>query len=81
MTIWYPATAAKEDNGDDVNNVTQYANNVPTTPYKTRITHYTGYCQYHPPSEKYRKSYEETKSAELIRADSEDDDNDRSQCY
>jgi hypothetical protein len=29
-TIWYPATAAKEDSGDDMNNDTQYANNVAT---------------------------------------------------
>jgi hypothetical protein len=42
MTIWYPATAAKEDSGDDMNNDTQYANNVPTMPYKTRTIHYRG---------------------------------------
>jgi hypothetical protein len=38
MIIWYPATAAKEVNGDDMNNDTQYANNAPTTPYKTRTS-------------------------------------------
>jgi hypothetical protein len=40
MTIWYPATAAKEDSGDDMNNDTQYANNVPTTLYTRRTTYY-----------------------------------------
>jgi hypothetical protein len=40
MTIWYPATAAKEDSGDDMNNDTQYANNVPTMPYTTRTIYY-----------------------------------------
>jgi hypothetical protein len=29
-TIWYPAIAAKEDSDDDMNNNTQYANNVAT---------------------------------------------------
>jgi hypothetical protein len=80
MTIWYPATAAKEDSGDDMNNDTQYPNNAPTTPYKTRTTHYQD-TLVNFSAHKKREAYEETKAGELIRSDSKDNNNDCSECY
>ena len=37
---WYPATAANADSGDAVIKETQYENNAPVIPYKTRTSHY-----------------------------------------
>ena len=36
---WYPATAANADSGDAVIKETQYENNAPVIPYKTRTSH------------------------------------------
>jgi hypothetical protein len=64
-----------------MNNDTQYANNAPTMPYKTRTTHYTGILSVKSVIQKYWKSYKETKTVELIRGDCKDDDDDRSQYH
>ena len=39
MMTWYAATIANAANGDDAINDTQYENNAPVIPYKTKTTH------------------------------------------